>query len=99
MGRKIEITDCIEATKIIIASTEEQGPSYINSIMNIIRPMSQNTAGVHCNLENQVGPNNSWLKLFGETKGQNIKDIEVTWVKRIDKNFVKICISVKGNLK
>ena len=97
MGKIIEIEDCIKATRIIMANTKDQGPNYINSIMNIVRPMSQNTAGVHCNLENQVKSGDSWTKLFGEMKSHNSIDIKMAWVNRIDKNFVKICILVKGS--
>ena len=97
MGTVIEINDCLKATEIIVTNANEKGASYINSIMEYVRPMSQNTAGLHCNLENRVKMNRKWCDLFGDMKKQNSKTYEMNWTKRIDVNFIKICLLVEGN--
>ena len=96
MGTRIEVDDCIKATEIIISNANEKGAYYINSIMEHVRPMSQNTAGLHCNLENQVKMNKKWYNLFGNINTQNPKICKMNWTKRIDTNFIKICLLVKG---
>ena len=77
-------------------NTKNEGTHYLANISKVIRPMCQLTAGIHCNIEELVEEWKYWPSYF-ESKNSDYKpQVEKKWTKILAKNFIKICVSMKG---
>ena len=93
----ISAEDCFKAIDLILAGVERKNTTYLHMIDDAIRPMCQLTAGLHLNIEELVADNQLWYEFFGK-QTDTYKTREVKWIKRIDNNFIKICLSMKGTI-
>ena len=93
----ISVEDCFKAIDLILAGIEKRKTLYLHVINDVIRPMCQLTAGLHLNIEELVANNQLWYEFFGKQDDMH-KMREVKWTRRIDRNFIKICLSMKGTI-
>ena len=92
----ITTDDCIKAVELILEGIEVDKLGYLRKIESAVRPMCQLTAGLHLNIEKLTEEEHQWLHFFGNPRKTEAITKGIKWIKRIDKNFLKICIIMRG---